>query len=190
MKHLLPLVLALALLMPGFALAHPDYDRHFRKSAKRFFALAVDWRWFKAQAMAESSLDPLAVSRAGARGLMQLMPFTSREVSRKLGVFDLPFDPRLNILMGVAYDRKLWDFWHAPRTRRERLMLVFASYNAGPGNLLKAQKLAERKGLCSRTWECLAPMLGRVTGGHAQETKGYVWKVLKYFNEFIWLRKK
>jgi membrane-bound lytic murein transglycosylase F len=189
MKHLLSLVLAVALLLPGFADARSTYDRHFQKNAKRFFAMAVDWRWFKAQAMAESALDPFAVSHVGARGLMQLMPFTSAEMSRVLGVPDLPFDPGLNILMGVAYNRKLWDFWHAPRTKRERLMLVFASYNAGPGNLLKAQRLAKRKGGCSCTWKCLAPFLGTFTGGRARETKGYVIRVKKNFFDMIYRRK-
>jgi membrane-bound lytic murein transglycosylase F len=52
------------------------YDDTFRKAAKRSFGPAFDWRVFKAQGMAESNLDPLARSRVGARGLMQLMPST------------------------------------------------------------------------------------------------------------------
>ncbi|MBP6775074.1 MAG: transglycosylase SLT domain-containing protein, partial [Gemmatimonadaceae bacterium] len=52
------------------------YDPIFRKYSKRYFSVAFDWRHFKAQAMAESDLNPKARSRVGARGLMQLMPST------------------------------------------------------------------------------------------------------------------
>ena len=49
------------------------YDPIFRKYTKRYFGVGTDWRWFKAQGMAESDLTPGARSRVGARGIMQLM---------------------------------------------------------------------------------------------------------------------
>jgi soluble lytic murein transglycosylase-like protein len=69
----------------------------------------------------ESGYRPRAVSRAGASGLMQLMPGTAREV----GVRDV-FDPRQNIMGGARYLRKLVDRFNSTR-------LAVAAYNAGPG---------------------------------------------------------
>jgi soluble lytic murein transglycosylase-like protein len=70
---------------------------------------------------AESGFDPSAVSRAGAMGLMQLMP----EVAEALGV-EHPFDPRENIMAGARLLRELLDLY------RGNLRLAIASYNAGP----------------------------------------------------------
>ena len=69
---------------------------------------------------AESSFNPRAVSRRGARGLMQLMPATAAT----LGVGD-PFDPRENIEGGVRHLRALMDQFN------NELPLALAAYNAG-----------------------------------------------------------
>lgn len=71
---------------------------------------------------AESEFDPQAVSRRGARGLMQLMPATARI----LGVSD-PFDPRQNIEAGVRHLRGLMNHFG-----EDNLPLALAAYNAGP----------------------------------------------------------
>jgi len=75
---------------------------------------------------AESDNNPRAVSRRGARGLMQLMPKTART----LGVHD-PFDPRANIDAGVRHLRALMDRFG------NNLPLVLAAYNAGEVAVIK-----------------------------------------------------
>ncbi len=72
----------------------------------------------------ESHGDPAAISRAGAQGLMQLMPDTSAQY----GVAD-PFDPRSNIDGGTHYLRDLLHRYHG------NLKFALAAYNAGPGQV-------------------------------------------------------
>ena len=70
----------------------------------------------------ESAFNPIAVSRAGAMGLMQLMP----ELAEEFGVTD-PFDPEQNIMAGARYLKQLL------RMHDGNVRLAVASYNAGPG---------------------------------------------------------
>lgn len=152
------------------------YDDFFKLYAAMFFDDLVAWPWFKAQAMAESNLRVDAVSPAGAQGLMQLMPATAAEMARLL-YLDPPdlCNPRTNILLGIAYSKRMWDVWKAEEGL-ERLCFAFASYNAGMGNILKAQSLAD----VSDQWASLVKVLPRVTGHHAQETITYIQRIKRY----------
>lgn len=78
----------------------------------------------------ESSFDATAISGAGARGLMQLMPATARKTGQQNGLaYNNLFNPGQNMALGVAYIQKLvQDFGNC-------LPLAIAAYNAGPTNV-------------------------------------------------------
>jgi len=148
------------------------YDHFFKKHSRRFFARAVDWHWFKAQGIAESGLDRLAVSSRGARGLMQIMPKTGEEIAASHDIPLLPFSPTISIMMGIAYDRKMWEHWPELQLM-ERLRFMFASYNAGYGNIKAAWRQASKKEI----WAFTAAQLHRVTGKYAKQTIEYVRRI-------------
>ena len=93
------------------------YDPVIRKVSRKH---SVDYALVKAVIKAESNFDPLAISRAGAKGLMQLMPGTAKV----LGVND-SFQPADNIEGGVRHLRYLLDLFNG------NLQLALAAYNAG-----------------------------------------------------------
>jgi hypothetical protein len=95
------------------------YDGLIEKAAR---AENLDASLVSALIRAESNYEPRAVSRKGARGLMQLMPATAKRLSVRR-----PFDPESNVRGGVRYLRELVErFGHRPD-------LVLAAYNAGEG---------------------------------------------------------
>lgn len=86
--------------------------------------------WIEHVIRAESSGETLwkglpITSRAGAMGLMQLMPATWAAMRAAWGLGADPYDPRDNILAGTAYLRAMYDRFGYPG--------LFAAYNAGPG---------------------------------------------------------
>lgn len=168
-------VLALGAASPGPAQAGTDqYDDTFRKYSKRYFGPGFDWRLFKAQAMAESNLDPGAKSWVGARGVMQLMPTTFREVQSKNPEFHSIDDPVWNIAAGICYDRQLWNQWADHPEDGDRLRFVLGSYNAGRGTLLRARSVAERKRLDPSLWTNIRTIAHEVPKWRHRETLSYV----------------
>jgi len=86
----------------------------------------MDPALIKAIIMAESGHNPKAVSKRGAKGLMQLMPLTAKS----LGVEDV-FDPEHNIKAGVVYFKKLLNQFNGD------VKLALAAYNAGSRKVRK-----------------------------------------------------
>lgn len=80
----------------------------------------------------ESNNNPLAVSPAGAQGLMQLMPKTGEELFKKSGLSGVynPFNPEQNKILGRMYLKELYQIFNDTE-------LMLAAYNAGPGNVKK-----------------------------------------------------
>lgn len=159
-----------------------DYDEHFQKWSKVYLPF-LDWIWLKSQCYQESLLKYDAVSPVGAMGLCQFMPGTWREVSGKINIPDeaTAFDPSFSIQAAAYYDGMLWRQWSSPRPVEDRLFLVFASYNAGLGNILKAQKACDNKSLYEEIMECLP----QITGHHHKETVTYVVRIERWYKQML-----
>jgi membrane-bound lytic murein transglycosylase F len=157
------------------AIERDAYDDIFRKYTKRFFGPGFDWQYFKAQAMAESNLQPQAKSRVGARGLMQLMPSTYKEIksasSQKMKAID---DPDSNIAAGILFDRDLYKRWQDHKVEDERMRFTFAAYNAGPGTILRAKKTAREEKLDEYRWKSMEIAAPKVQRWRYKETLGYI----------------
>ena len=100
---------------------HRAYEDIIQEAAAEY---DLDPNLIRAVMQAESAFHPFAVSRAGAEGLMQLMP----ELADEMRVND-SFDPRENIMGGAKYLKRLLDYHNG------NIDLALASYNAGPGNV-------------------------------------------------------
>src|SRR5262245_42403857 len=140
------------------------YDDTFRKYAQRFFGPGYDWRVFKAQAMAESNIDMNAKSWVGARGIMQLMPSTFREIHSKNPEMESINKPEWNIAAGVYYDRQLFLQWIDQQGEGDSQPFMMSSYNAGRGTLLRAQGVAKKHVLDPAMWaniQTIAPEVPR-----------------------------
>jgi soluble lytic murein transglycosylase-like protein len=156
-----------------------QYDSAFRAAATVHFGeFETDWRWFKAQACAESALDPLAISPCGARGLMQIMPATWDEIKTYLNIED-PFNPGDSIRAGAYYMRRQWDWWWSRGIQKDCMKFAQASYNAGLGNVKKAWRRTRN----SDAWADVAAQLPAITGDHAIETVQYVKRIEKFYRE-------
>ncbi len=95
---------------------------HIAEAAQRF---GIPERWIVAVMRAESAGNTRAISRAGAQGLMQVMPATWDDLRVRHRLGSDPFDPRDNILAGTAYLREMYD-------RYGTIPAMLAAYNAGP----------------------------------------------------------
>ena len=153
------------------------FDALFRKYSKRSFGIDFDWRYFKAQAIAESELKPSARSVVGARGLMQLMPSTFSAIQSKRPEFTSIDDPEWNIAAGIMHDRYLWKLWTTDISEEERPAFMFASYNAGEGTIGRATALARQQQLNHASWRSIETIAPTVPRWRYRETLGYVRKI-------------
>ncbi|MET3759786.1 lytic transglycosylase domain-containing protein [Sphingomonas sp. UYEF23] len=129
-----------------------------------------DWTMIHAIARQESQFDRAAISHAGARGLMQLMPGTARDQAGKLGLAynaaALTTDTDYNIMVGSTYFRHIYDIYGS-------YPLAVAAYNAGPGNVnkwLRANGDPRSGGVDMLDWIEAIPIY---------ETRNYVQRVLE-----------
>jgi membrane-bound lytic murein transglycosylase F len=108
-----------------------------------------DWRIVVSQMYQESRFEPELTSYAGARGLMQVMPRTAGQVG--VAEEDL-WNPEYNILAGIRYLNWTWERFEDSLPMSERLWFALAAYNAGPGHVRDARKLARDQGLNPNLW--------------------------------------
>jgi len=128
-RHLIALFPASTILQPNVEVdtefevvpAKKAYEDLIQEAARTY---DLDPALIRAVMQTESAFHPYVVSRAGAEGLMQLMPALADE----MGVSD-SFDPRENIMGGARYLKQLYD------QHNGNIALTLASYNAGPGNV-------------------------------------------------------
>lgn len=158
------------------------YDEHFRQAAR---TTGWDWRLIAAQCYQESCFDPNAVSWAGARGLMQIMPATAEHLGLPA---DRIYTPADNIAAAARYLRELSGHFADVRDPAERRKFVLAAYNGGHGHIRDAMALARKHGRNPQSWQdvsyfvrCLSQpeyyrdpvvhhgyMIGRETAGYVQ----------------------
>jgi membrane-bound lytic murein transglycosylase F len=111
-----------------------------------------DWRLLASLIYQESRFNPDVKSWAGAYGLMQIMPVTGK----RLGI-DIISTPSNNIKAGTIYLDQLHSIF-SPRIKdeQERIKFILASYNAGPGHILDAMRLADKYGMDPQVWDNVA----------------------------------
>ena len=132
-----------------------------------------------AQGYQESRLNQSARSRAGAIGIMQLMPATGKE----LGVGDInKAEP--NVHGGTKYMRILLDrhFKEADFDQQNRTLFAFASYNAGPSRIAKIRAEAKKQGLNPNKWFNNVEIVASKRIG--QEPVHYVRNIYKYYTAY------
>jgi len=131
------------------------YKPIIKKYAKRY---GFDWRLIAAQIVQESGFHEKAKSRVGARGLMQLMPYTAKEISRELDIQYIMRSPRENITAGIYHLNKQVKLFPDAQPS-ERIRLGLASYNAGVGRVFDAQKIAGFYKMPTNRWPTVKPYL-------------------------------
>lgn len=128
-----------------------NYDGYFQQYSRD---VRWDWRLMAAQCYQESTFDPHAVSFAGAKGLMQIMPGTADH----LGVArDKLYDPETNIAAAAKLIKELQQAFSDIREQYERTNFVLASYNGGSHHIRDAMALARRDGKNPHRWAEVAP---------------------------------
>ncbi|MBW2419505.1 MAG: transporter substrate-binding domain-containing protein, partial [Deltaproteobacteria bacterium] len=106
-----------------------------------------DWRLVVSQMFQESRFDPKARSFAGARGLLQVMPRTGRE----LGYSNLT-DPETGLQAGIEYLAWVRNRFEPELPYEERLYFTLAAYNVGYGHVRDARAIAADRGLDPNVW--------------------------------------
>ena len=131
--------------------ARDPHATHIAEAARRF---GIPAPWIRAVLRAESAGDRMAVSAAGAMGLMQVMPATWKEMQARYRLGTDPFDARDNILAGTAYLREMLN-------RYGNAGAMLAAYNAGPARYDAFLDEGRALPTETRTYVAsLAPLLG------------------------------
>jgi membrane-bound lytic murein transglycosylase MltF len=148
----------------------------FRKYGDKY---NFDYLMIAAQGFQESRLKQTTRSRMGAVGIMQLLPRTAADP--QIGITGIDKSAERNIEAGTKYLRHLVEVYlDDPKLDvKNRTLMAFAAYNAGPGNLARFRKWAEESGLDPNLWFYnVEEGAARIVG---QETVQYVSNIYKYY---------
>ncbi|MCI0401205.1 MAG: transporter substrate-binding domain-containing protein [Gammaproteobacteria bacterium] len=167
------------------------YDDFVKKYAEQY---GFDWRLIVAQMYQESRFNPQALSRAGAQGLMQVLPKTASQ----LGYSDVR-NPERGIRAGITYLHWLRDRFEPELVVHDRTWFALAAYNAGYGRIEDARRFAKELGLDPNRWfnnvERALYLLGRPQHMHRSrfrlcrcgETVDYVREIRARYHAYVHL---
>ena len=127
------------------------YDQYFMTYSRD---IRWDWRLMAAQCYQESTFDPKAVSFAGAKGLMQIMPGTADHLGVPRSKL---YDPETNIAAAAKLIKELNGVFSDIRDGYERTNFILASYNGGSHHIRDAMALARRDGKNAQRWAEVSP---------------------------------
>ncbi|MEO0823547.1 MAG: transporter substrate-binding domain-containing protein, partial [Pseudomonadota bacterium] len=163
----------------------PASAERFRETVEIIRAHATEYDFetlmIAAQGFQESRLDQSKKSHAGAVGIMQVLPTTAKDPN--VGIPDIHIAER-NVEAGTKYMRFLRDrYFNDPAIAPEdQVFLSLAAYNAGPGNIRKARKRAEKMGLDPNRWfDNVEIATARAV---SREPVVYVRNILKYYSQY------
>lgn len=155
----------------------------FRKLVGFFEKYATEYKFndlmMVAQGYQESQLDQSRSSPRGAVGVMQLLPSTAADKS--IGITGIDKNAEKNIQAGIKYMALLRDKYLTDPgiSDKDKVLMTFAAYNAGPGNLNKFRRLAEKSNLNPDVWfNNVEIAASKIVG---QETVQYVSNIYKYY---------
>jgi membrane-bound lytic murein transglycosylase MltF len=140
---------------------------------------SFDYLMIAAQGYQESQLEQWRRSPYGAVGIMQILPSTA--AAEPISIVGVESDADRNIHAGFAYMRYLVDTYISDPAidEKNRTLMAFAAYNAGPGNLARFREIAKQDGKDPNVW------FDNVENGAAQvvgqQTVQYVSNIYKYY---------
>jgi membrane-bound lytic murein transglycosylase F len=121
------------------------YDDIIRREAEK---IGWDWRLIASLIYQESRFQSQVESWQGTYGMMQFTP----ETGARFGVYpDSP--PEVQIIGGVKYIKRLFNFWKEIPDSTQRMKFTLASYNAGHGHILDAQRIAKHDKIDHLKWD-------------------------------------
>ncbi len=171
------LTLAVYSLMPLIAHCHPSdaYKSQVIRESQFRFGIPAPAPVVAGQIQQESAWNPSAVSRVGAKGLMQFMPATAQWSATAAGFGTVnPFDPAWAIRAGVWYDRWLYERVKTADSDCDRWHFTLAAYNGGLGYVYKRQKRSIDPG----SWDATGYINPGITPGNQHENQSYPVRIL------------
>jgi membrane-bound lytic murein transglycosylase MltF len=162
----------------------PKYTEIIQETAGEY---DLDWRFIAALIYQESHFDPMAKGDAGVEGLMQL----TLDTALQMGIENRR-DPVQNITAGIKYFDMLYKIFDQAENP-DRLLITLASYNAGPGHIFDARKIARERNLDPNCWDDLEKILpllrypeyyNKATHGYCRGTEPvrYVKRIWSYYD--------